>query len=268
MSQNFETNPSALSISDLASSQCQNTALSIGEEFAYLHSVKSGRRLAFFLHGTPGLSKDWDLVLKKLSVRGIESDTISFDRPGFGDNSAIVPNQDFSTQIESFARLLDGTGSEEENLVLVGHSYGAALALGLADKLVESGRLSGMVLISGVLSPFEKQQRWYHRALIQFPISLFTPDRFLKSAQEMSAVSKHLARLVEAWGRFDFPVTFVHGTRDRLIPMANSQFAMDRLSAGKLVEVEGAGHALPKTHAALIADEIVSIFKRLEAENV
>ncbi len=234
--------------------------------------LKSGNetsaQLAFFVHGTPGAAADWSQVWDELAKRGLDCRLISLDRPGFGKNVLWADAEDWGTQMDCFHRLLLEEADSRKRLLLVGHSYGAALAAGLARKLRGEREVAGLVLVSGVLSPRERQCRWYHR-LLRFPlIAWLVPRKYVQSAREMSAVDGHLTALGGFWSGIDYPVTFVHGDADRLIPIENSRWAAGQMQTtyAKLVDIPSGGHALPKTHAALIADEVVRIFDRIAEE--
>lgn len=225
-------------------------------------------RLAFFIHGTPGAASDWSLVWEELDKLGFDCETLCLDRPGFGENEAWKAAENWEEQIDCFESALLPELQEETRLVLVGHSYGAALALGLAERFADDGRVAGLVLVSGVLSPREKQRRWYHRALLLPLVSRVAPQRYVQSAREMSAVAGQLSALDAVWRSDDLAVSLIHGDEDSLIPLANSEYARERFggAVAKLTVVPGGGHALTRSHASVIAREIVAVYARIAAE--
>ncbi|EDY80861.1 hypothetical protein VDG1235_478 [Verrucomicrobiia bacterium DG1235] len=226
----------------------------------------AGPQLAFFIHGTPGGASDWAEVIACLESRDFGCECLSLDRPGFGRNRNHAGAANFPDQIDAFLKLLEARRDKNRPLALVGHSYGAALALGLANRLNDLGEVSGLVLVSGVLSPQVIQFRWYHRLLTLPVVSKLAPARYRQAALEMSAVRDELEELATCWESFDFPVTLIHGDDDRLIPLANSEYARKRLREARLVNLAGAGHALTKTHPQVIADEIEGIFETILRE--
>ncbi len=229
---------------------------------------ENSNQLAFFVHGTPGTASDWDLVFEELSGRGSDCEVVALDRPGFGENVNWSRAEEWKIQLDCFRSILLDRAKGEGRLVIVGHSYGAALALGLAERLDADDCVSGLILVSGVLSPKEQQCRWYHRVVLNPIVGSVLPRRYVQSAKEMSAVESHIEALDSTWSRLAFPVTLIHGDEDSLIPIENSRYALDKSNSNtvRLVEVPGGGHALTKTHASLIADEVVRIFGKIQGE--
>jgi pimeloyl-ACP methyl ester carboxylesterase len=56
--------------------------------------------------------------------------------------------------------------------------------------------------------------------------------------------------------RVRVPVTIVHGSSDRIAPLATADDLHRRLPRSALVAVAGGSHMLPNTHAALIVNEV------------
>ncbi|MBD5779704.1 alpha/beta hydrolase [Pelagicoccus sp. NFK12] len=248
----------------VAASAMTATALAsaAGSPFVARRSGKTDcGRVVFFIHGTPGTASDWEAVWRELAELGFDCERVALDRLGFGENAAGDSLEDWEGQLASFETVLQAEAQSERSLFIVGHSYGAALAAALAERLAVPGRLGGLVLVAGVLSPDEVQCRWYHRLLLIPYVSRLFPRHYVQSAKEMSAVTTYLAQLLRFWDRCKVPVTLLHGEEDRTIPFANSEYIASRLSGrnAKLVPVPGGGHALIQSHPKLIAKEIAAL---------
>ncbi len=89
------------------------------------------------IHGLPGTADDFDKVTALLPGRH----TIAFDRPGFGYSSGGYHSMD--VQLATLQGLL--ARLRVSRPVLVGHSYGGAIALEYAEH--HPGALSGLVLV-------------------------------------------------------------------------------------------------------------------------
>lgn len=223
--------------------------------------------VAFFIHGTPGRGDDWSLVVSALEKIAPDCRVLTLDRPGFGERSGEASNWDFDGQIDLFERLLR-EGSDGQPLIIVGHSFGAALALGLADRLGDSQELAGLVLVSGVLDPNFVHQRWYHRLLKVPGLRMVFPQKLRRSAEEMSSVQRKLQSIDRYWDRCSVSVKLIHGDTDRVVVYENSEHVMERVGncKAKLKRVHRGGHALISTHAVLIAETIASLAVSIERE--
>ncbi|GFG53892.1 alpha/beta hydrolase [Mycolicibacterium agri] len=96
-----------------------------GKEIHYIEQAGSGRAVVL-IHGLPGTHKDFEPVLPLLQGRRV----VAIDRPGFGwSKGGPLPYQQQIDMVhELVAKLSLGPA------ILVGHSYGGTLALGVARR--------------------------------------------------------------------------------------------------------------------------------------
>jgi pimeloyl-ACP methyl ester carboxylesterase len=110
---------------------------------ARLHFViKGAGRPVILVHGNPGSCQDWTRLYTPISSR---YQAIAFDRPGHGHSDR--PNhRDITVDIQ--AQMLNTALRELqiERPILVGHSWGGALALAYALEFPDD--LSGLVLLA------------------------------------------------------------------------------------------------------------------------
>lgn len=57
------------------------------------------------------------------------------------------------------------------------------------------------------------------------------------------------------------PTLLLHGTEDRIIPVASAEYLASRLPTGRLEKITGQGHALPVTSPQKMADAIAAFLK-------
>ena len=61
-------------------------------------------------------------------------------------------------------------------------------------------------------------------------------------------------------GEIKLPTLLIHGTRDVITPMANSEALAGAIPGARLVKLEGAGHVPTLTRPAAVADAIAAMF--------
>lgn len=113
-------------------------------EGASLHFVIKGTgRPVVLIHGNPGSCQDWTRLYSRLASRFC---VFAFDRPGHGHSER--PSQNGNVTAEVQARLLNSALAQlgVERPILVGHSWGGALALIYALSYPDD--VSGLVLLA------------------------------------------------------------------------------------------------------------------------
>jgi len=133
----------AYTASRVAHDHAQAQSKFVTVEGARLHFViKGAGRPVVLIHGNPGSCQDWTTLYSPLASRYC---AFAFDRPGHGHSDR--PNhRDITVEVQ--AHLLH-TALEElgvERPILVGHSWGGALALVYALEFPED--VSGLVLLA------------------------------------------------------------------------------------------------------------------------
>ena len=261
-------------------------------EGARLHVVMKGSgQPVVLIHGNPGSCQDWSRLYVPISTR---YQAIAFDRPGHGHSER--PNHEDIT-VEVQARLLHATLKElgVENPILVGHSWGGALAIIYALLYPES--LAGAVLLAAAL--YESQDGVsFLTKLPALPFVgdlvnyLFTPllgarvvREDLKKAFAPDRVPKHYLRTVLSewtkpskvkWYSVDdallnkdlrsfsarysglrLPIAIVTGDSDMIVPLAeNSRRLHVELPHSEMVVLEKTGHQIPITRPEAVVEAI------------
>jgi len=111
---------------------------------ANLHFViKGAGRPVVMIHGNPGSCQDWSRLYTPISSR---YQALAFDRPGHGHSDR--PNRNGAVTVEVQAKILCAALDQMrvERPILLGHSWGGALALAYA--MLYPRDISGLVLLA------------------------------------------------------------------------------------------------------------------------
>lgn len=205
------------------------------------------KSIAVLIHGQPGSASDF------IDIQGrfpSEIKTVAIDRPGWGNSDRDA------TSLKENARVLMETidGAEYDRVVLVGYSYGAAVALRAA---CDFGRkISGMVLVApvggvGSLSLLDSFLCWIAKAFRKVAMLVTLSDKFqsrfrtlLSFQLEQSLLKRDLVDLWNQVDKIDLPVRLLVGEDDFLNPLGGTLALCDRLSHCEMNLIKGAGHLL------------------------
>lgn len=264
-----------------------------------LHYVRAGNgRPVVLLHGRDGALQEYTLSIFDELARMY--DVTAFDRPGYGHSQ--WPEQD-ELSLDVQAGLL-GEAIQEmgiENPLLVGHSYGGAVALRYAldypenvqgavllapaafmEEPPDSGffllpRLPvlGPLLTQTLLLPLGSQlaPRIYEQAFHPAPAPpeyvetmsalYLRPANFTATAGELAVMQESLQKVSRRYGEIEIPVTVVFGTADGMLDLAqDGEQLTAALPNAQLVTVDGAGHKVHHTHPEIAIAAINGIMER------
>ena len=256
------------------------------------------------IHGAGGSNRDMSLALGERLAADYR--VLAFDRPGFGWSERMSDDLDgpFTTASESpieqarhlaeAARLL---GAEAP--IVVGHSYGASVAMGWA--LEED--VSAVVVISGATMPWPGEVDWTYRVLGSRPggallpalVSAFVSETYVQAAldsvfapdlvpggylsqtgvmmstrvetlranaRQVNTLRPHVVAMSARYGEVSLPVEILHGTADRTVfAEVHARPLAALLPDANLTILEGVGH-MPH-HSA--PDAVVDAINRAAA---
>ncbi len=233
------------------------------------------------LHGQPGSARDWNAVVAAVGTR---ARPVVFDRPGWDGRAATGVDGNAKAALS----VLDA--AEADRAVVVGHSFGGAVAAWLAAGWPErvarlvlvapsanvasltpldrwlaapvAGEVSSAVFLGlgGLALAVEPVRRRVARAfgideryLAATARRLIRPASWRASAVEQRALVAELPALESALGRVRAPTVIVGGSEDRIVPAASLRRLSRQIAGAELIMLPGAGHLLPMRRAAELA---------------
>ena len=259
-----------------------------GTRLHYL--VQGNSRPVVFIHGNPGSAQDWMAEFTPLVSR---HKVLAFDRPGHGRSQR--PKHGEAT-VEVQAQLLHDALAQlrVERPILVGHSWGAALALVYAINYPDE--VAGVVVVAP--AAFETHDGSFLTGLPTVPVigdaanyvltpligpsvvrgelrRAFSPDpvpkNYLKSVlSEWTKPSKARAYALDEdvynpsvkkfsprYAEIVVPVSIVTGDADLIVSeKENADRLHEVLPKSRLIVLPKTGHQIPFTHPQSVIDEI------------
>ena len=159
--------------------------------------------------GAPSWAEYWAPVLAALPQ---DRQMIVVDRPGFAGSQPATCVPDIRIQAEALSPLLDAAPGQK--VLLVGQSYGAAIATLMAER--HPRKVHGLVLLSSFLGVFGPTARW----LVDLGERLGTliPRDLRHAIIEVVGQPSQLPHMHRALSRVKAPIHVVHGDRDDFAP--------------------------------------------------
>lgn len=184
----------------------------------YLHGIGSNR--------TAGLD-----VIERFTRRGF--DVIAYDGRAHGESGGDVSTYGFYEK-KDVARVIDGLPSGE-NIVLIGTSFGAAVALQAA---ADDDRIKTLVAAESFA---DLRTIAHHRAPPYFVSPLI--EEAFRVAEKRAGFTVDGVNVVESAARIRIPTLLIHGSADVDTPPEHSQRILEALTGPKrLIVVPGAHH--------------------------
>jgi pimeloyl-ACP methyl ester carboxylesterase len=222
------------------------------------------------------------------------------DRPGHGYSTRRLPDDTSPAgQAEAVAGVLDRLGIDRA--VVVGHSYGGAVAAAFA--VHHPQRTIGLVLVTPATHPWPGPLDWSYRLLgaafagpivaqtIATPVGLailrsavagvFAPEEvpadymarsgialalrpaaFRASAAEVGALRAEVARLAPRYGEIAAPTVVIGADCDAVVSTEiHARAFADAVPGARLIVLAGAGHAPQHTRTAVVAEAVRSVIE-------
>jgi pimeloyl-ACP methyl ester carboxylesterase len=265
------------------------------------HYSPHTRRAILLLHGQPGWGAMWQPVVDAVRRRlgPLAPKVIAPDRPGWGRSPLEV--RGIADNADAAAQVLDREGVERA--VVVGHSFGGAVALALAarhprrvaslallapaahhaalnrvDRVLARPLVGDAAAFLGIGAAEELVRRpalrrlvaSYGKGALPSSMGLIAPAlgarRHWRSfAVEQRALIGEVPALEAQLDSVGAPALALSGAEDRAVPPVAVAGVVERLSGADLIELAGAGHQLPLEAVDACAAAIAVAWARAHA---
>jgi pimeloyl-ACP methyl ester carboxylesterase len=197
-----------------------------GWRIRYLETGNPSQPVVLFIHGAPGALDAYERTLKDPPLVG-RARMISVDRPGYGYSEFGRAEPSVKRQAEIIAHVLHVAGVRE-GVVVVGHSYGATIAVQMAIDYPEM--VNGLVLVSATVDPDHEVIFFFNHWLEWKGLNWILPISLRVSNAEKVVHVEELTKMLPLWERVRARTVIIHGVKDRLAPIENATFAHKKLS--------------------------------------
>ncbi len=255
-----------------------------------IHAVTQGHGPdVILIHGAGGSTRDMTFSLSGKLAKHYR--VTSFDRPGFGYSDSMgKASEDPLAQADVLIAAAKKLGLR--NPVVVGHSYGGAVAMAWA--LRDPAHTRGLVILSGATMPFPGDLSFWYRmaaspaasATLVPLISAFATDGLIDNGvtaifkpdpvpagyldyfgprltlrrtsmrdngEQVVALKRSLVRMEPHYRDITMPVEILHGLADVTVPASiHAERLAKDLPNAHLVLIPGAGHMIHQIHGDLV----------------
>jgi len=209
--------------------------------------------------GAPSWAEYWAPVLAALPL---DRELTVVDRPGFAGSEPhdVVP--DIRQQALALSPLM--TTIPGQRLLLVGQSYGAAIATLMAD--MRPKRLAGLVMLSSLLGELGPTARW----LVDLGerVAGMIPRDLRHAVMEVRGQREQLTQVRAALRSLNVPVHVIHGDQDDFAPIEMArQLAAETPTRRpiRFAAVPGANHFLNDGPAELVMEQLEACLPKASA---
>jgi non-heme chloroperoxidase len=236
---------------------------------------QGGGQPVVLIHGYPLNGASWERQTKVLLDAGYR--VIAYDRRGWGQSSKPMAGHDYDTYAADLKELLEQL--ELSDIVLCGFSMGTGEVTRYLGKYgsdrVEKAALFGAIppfllktddnpegvdgsVFEGIKEQVLKDRYVYFKQFFDdfYNVDKLAPERISEQAWQASFNVACMGSpyssyaCVDAWltdfrddlPKIDVPVLVIHGTEDRMVPVANGELIAGLIPGARLELFDGVGH--------------------------
>jgi len=177
-----------------------------------LHFLEVGKNTLptlVLIHGSPGEVSVWKRTILENALF-LKFRILIIDRPGYGKSS--LKGGSLSYQSKKMATFIE---EKCNSCVVMGHSYGGALALQLGADYPK--KIRKVISLAGTVSAKYQSPKWYNYWASNRLINMILPQPFRISNDEMIKLPSDLSALKDRTKGLSIPIIFFQGGTDFLV---------------------------------------------------
>lgn len=220
-----------------------------------------------FIHGTPATAAVFGEQFRRPFP---QANLFAMDRPGFGASGPGPRRPSLEYQAEAVESLLSRLPNGKT--ILVGHSYGAPVAMATALKYPD--QIKGLLLIGGSVDPAQEHV-YIVQKIADWPIfSWLMPKPLRQCNRELLTLRGDLLPLQKQLPDLQVSVVMLHGTKDRQVPIANVDYLRTQLApVGKSdlfdsLVISNYNHFIPWEHPAAVEQALGKLTNHIRSREI
>lgn len=235
------------------------------------------------LHGAGGTYLSWPPLLRRMA--GVE--VYALDLPGHGSSAALMPQTGYEIEVATYAALVGEfiTQRALQNVVLVGHSMGGAIALVCALQAAEQKKAEPVALglvgtgatlpvnqriFDGLEQDFagitEKLVGWMYGPVITDKHRIRAVDELRKNGKLQLVADFQACRRYDVRATISqlaLPTLIICGELDKMTPITFSQELKDALSASEMTVIPNGGHMVMLEYPQSVTERLQNFVNSL-----
>ena len=211
-----------------------------------------------FLHGSPGSWMNyaeymWDTALQE------KFRLVTIDRPGFGFSDYGKPLH-LQDQCKLILPLLQSLKTRQP-MYICGHSLGGPMVVQLAAS--DPNLFTTIVIASGSIDIKQEKKETWRKIMNVKPLYWLFPGALGPSNTELIYLKSDLVPLQQEFKKVTCKVHFIHGSKDRWVPIENVAYGKSMLINAQAVTIDtlaGAHHLIPWKNKKAFTNMLLGLY--------
>jgi uncharacterized protein len=223
---------------------------------------EKGKGTLLFLHGSPGSMSFYAGRFRDKEMTD-KFQIYAVDRPGYGYSGFGNPEPSIQKQSEMMRVLLDSIHKAQHPIIIVGSSFGAAIACRLA--MDHPHLVDGLVLTGPAIGPGLEKYFWFTYFIESPAIRWFIPRMFRSANTEKVHHRAELEKMLPYWKNIRVPVVYLQGEKDDVVDTSNAGFARKHLVNAPYLDIrfiKGRSHRLAQFEWPRFKEAILDVYDK------